>query len=115
MQRAMADKKEENSDHDAGANLRPRGTQALGHAPHEKNGACKEMPEARRVERRNAFHRIANRQIRGSPDKVNGEKAKDNRNAVAPIESRRRDHRQSFFDSEGNLISAHLSTHFMRR
>src|SRR6266568_3572213 len=107
MQRTVANEKEEESNDDAGANLRPRGTQPLGLAPGEKNGACKEMPEARRVERRNAFHCITNGQIGGSPDEINGEKAKDHGNAVLPPQRTRGDRSRSFFKNNGNLVGSH--------
>src|SRR5690242_5875641 len=104
VQRTVANEKEEDADDDAGTDLRPSGTQALGHAPGEKNGACKKMPEARRVKRRNAFHCITNGQIGGSPDEVNGKKAEDNSKAMASLKRTRRNAGRSFFNSNGNLV-----------
>ena len=107
VQRAVANQKKEEANDDASADLRPSGTQALGQAPGDKNGACKEMPEARGVERRNAFHCITNGQIGGSPNEVNGKKAKDDGNAVPPLQRRRGDHRRRFFKNDGNLVGGH--------
>src|SRR5215469_5393525 len=93
MQRPVADEKEENADDDASADLRPSGTQAFGQAPNKKDGTSGEMPEAGGVKRRNAFNRISNCQVSGSPNDVNSKKARDDRNAMASIEGMRRDHR----------------------
>src|SRR5262245_34157903 len=108
MQRPVANEKEENADDDAGADLRPSGTQALSQTPCEKNGTGNEMPEAGGVKRRNAFNRICNCQVSGSPDDVNSKKARDDRNAMASLESTRRGHWGSFSNRDGNLISRHL-------
>src|SRR5215831_16035240 len=113
MQRPVANEKEENADDDAGADLRPSGTQALSQTPCEKNGTGNEMPEAGGVKRRNAFNRISNCQVRGSPDEVNSKKARDDRKAMPSLEKTLSDHWQSFFNSDGNLVRAHLFTDSM--
>src|ERR1041384_5569843 len=115
VQRTVANEKEEDSNNDAGTDVRPSRTQAPGQAPGEKNGACKQMPEARGGKRRYAFDCITNGQIGGSPDEVNGEETKDNRNAVLPPQRTRGDRGRSFSKNDANLVSGHLLMNMYRR
>src|SRR5207245_4444518 len=82
MKRTVADKKEKYADDDAGANLRPGGSQPLGKAPGEENRARYQVAEARGVERRNRFHSVTNRKVGGTPDEVDGEKRKNDGGAM---------------------------------
>jgi len=107
MQRAVADEKEEDPDDEAGADLRPGGAQTFGQAP-EKNRTRGEVANSRRVERRNGFNGIANGQIRGAPNHVNGKKAKDDGEPVRLRESSRKNIAGSLFSNDGSLIRRHL-------
>src|SRR6266481_3043974 len=82
MKRAVADKKKEHADDDAGANLRPGRPKTFCQAPREENRAGGQVAKPRSVERRNGFHGIANREVRGAPDEVDGKKGKNNRDAM---------------------------------
>src|SRR5215472_223503 len=108
MQRAVPDEKEEDPDDEAGADLRPGGAQTFGQAPEKKDRTRGEVPNSGRVERRNGFNGIANGQIRGSPNQVNGKKAKDDGEAVWLRESPRRNISGSLFNNEGSLVRRHL-------
>src|SRR5229473_8691393 len=77
VERAVADKKEECADDDAGANLRPSRSKTLCQAPGEQNRARYQVPEAGGVKRRNCFHGVTNREVCRSPDDVNGKKRKN--------------------------------------
>src|SRR5216683_7269924 len=77
VERAMADKKEKYADDDAGADLRPGGSKTFCQAPDEKNRASNQVAEACGVERRNRFHGITNREVRGTPNEVDGKKGND--------------------------------------
>jgi len=108
MQRAVADEKEEDPDDEAGADLRPGGAQTFGQAPEKKNRTRGEVANSRRVERRNGFNGIANGQIRGAPNHVNGKKAKDDGEPVRLRESSRKNIAGSLFSNDGSMIRRHL-------
>jgi len=82
VKRAVADEKEKYADDDAGANLRPSGSQSLSQAPDEENRARYQVAEARGVERRNRFHGVTNREVRGTPYEVDGEKGQNDGGAM---------------------------------
>src|SRR6267378_5650688 len=82
VKRAVADEKEKYADDDAGANLRPGRPQSFSQAPDEENRARYQVAKARGVERGNRFHGVTNREVRGTPDEVDGEKGKDDGSAL---------------------------------
>src|SRR6266446_5722181 len=82
VKRAMADQKEEKTDDDTGANLRPGGSKTLCQAPHQENRAGDQMAEARSIKRRNRFHGVTNGEVRGTPDEVDGKERKDDGGTV---------------------------------
>src|SRR5215472_1330637 len=110
MQRTVADEKEEDPDDEAGAELRPGGALAFGQAPEKKNRARGEVANSGGVERRNGSNGIANGQIRGAPNQVNGKKAEDHGEAVRFRESSRKNITGSLFNNDGSLIGRHLWT-----
>src|SRR5216684_214122 len=78
VKRAVANEKKEKADDDAGANLRPGGSQTFCQAPREENCPGDQVAEACGVQRWNRFHGVTNRKVRGTPDKVDGKKGKGN-------------------------------------
>src|SRR5690242_184389 len=84
VQRAVTNQKEEKTDDEAGANLGPSGPQAFREAPGKKNGAGGQVAEPCGIERRNRRDCVTNREIRGTPNEVNGEKGKNDGGAVQP-------------------------------
>ena len=97
MKRAVADEKEKYADDDAGANLRPGRPQSFSQAPDEENRARYQVAKARGVERGNRFHGVTNREVRGTPDEVDGEKGKDDGSALQ-ARARRGHNRWDFFN-----------------
>src|SRR6266550_4603823 len=101
VKRAVTDKKEKYADDDAGAHLRPGGSQSLSKAPDEENRAGYQVTEARGVERRNRFHGVTNRQVGGTPDEVDGEKGKNDGSAMQSRTRRVHDRWNFFNDCRG--------------
>src|SRR6266403_3046890 len=82
VQGAVANQKEEKTDDEAGPDLGPGRPQAFREAPNKKNRAGDQVAQARGVERRDCLNGVTNREVRGTPDKVNGEKGKNDRGAI---------------------------------
>lgn len=82
VQRAVAHEKEKRADDHASANLRHRRTQTLSNAPSQEDSTSKEVSKSCRIERRYRFHGIADRQVRGTPNKVESKEGGDHRQAA---------------------------------
>src|SRR6266704_4730445 len=109
MKRAVADEKKECADDNAGANLRPGRPKTFCQAPREENRSRCQVAQPRGVEWRNRFHGIANREVRGAPDEVNGKKGENNRDAMSTGHGPRGNRRRCCFDDDGSLVCRHAA------
>src|SRR5438445_6778230 len=82
MQSAVADQEKQKSDDGAGTKLRPARTLALCDRPEQQNRARREMPEARGVKRRNGIDGVADRQVGGAPNNINGKECGNHANTA---------------------------------